>query len=359
MSVPLILAFMPLKTGSATSKLILLKMADNADARGVCFPSSEYLAQYCEVSLRTVKRHLIALEQQGFIRRVKRFDERGRQRSILYQLRMPEGMHMEQSDIESESNKTPHFKKEEWSQSDTHQGDRVTSTEGDTVAHITCHLEHKTGESDVNKVSAPEKTGHAKQRTLALSESDSASSKATSTATPTASKQDRTTEASSKPIMALLASEGNAPIYPEFYHILKQSYPELDVLQELHAMQAWLYINPDKRKPIEHIGHFVNGWLRRSRQAKTNHARLRSANKVKSNPRSERKPRRNDSTSSGEASRFDANHHRDLLESSKPKGMLNIVSKALAEYEQDAAPNPYQARIQALIETKEKLEARG
>lgn len=40
------------------------------------------------------------------------------------------------------------------------------------------------------------------------------------------------------------------------------------MLQELHVMQAWLYINPDKRKSFEHIGHFVNGWLRRSAQAK-------------------------------------------------------------------------------------------
>ncbi|SBS37118.1 hypothetical protein VTO7225_02641 [Vibrio toranzoniae] len=76
MCVSLILSFIPLKTGSPISKLVLLKLADNADARGVCFPSLNYLAQYCEVSVRTVKRHLNELEKQGFVKRIKRFDKK-------------------------------------------------------------------------------------------------------------------------------------------------------------------------------------------------------------------------------------------------------------------------------------------
>ena len=65
--ISLVLSFIPLKTGSPISKLVLLKLADNADARGVCFPSLNYLAQYCEVSVRTVKRHVNELEKQGFV----------------------------------------------------------------------------------------------------------------------------------------------------------------------------------------------------------------------------------------------------------------------------------------------------
>ena len=78
-------------------------------------------------------------------------------------------------------------------------------------------------------------------------------------------------------VIHLLTKEGSAPIYHEFTTILERTYPKLDVLQELHAMQAWLYINPDKRKPFEHIGHFVNGWLRRSAQAKAKRDSRRSA----------------------------------------------------------------------------------
>ena len=87
---------MAVKTGSPISKLILLKLADNAESHGVCFPSCEYLAQYCEISLRKVKSHLKTLEQDGFIKRIQRFDKKGRQRSYLYQLRIPNHSHVEQ-----------------------------------------------------------------------------------------------------------------------------------------------------------------------------------------------------------------------------------------------------------------------
>ncbi len=100
MCVSLILSFIPLKTGSPISKLVLLKLADNADARGVCFPSLNYLAQYCEVSVRTVKRHVNELEKQGFVKRIKRFDDSGRQRSNIYQLRLPSDSHIQQTDLD-------------------------------------------------------------------------------------------------------------------------------------------------------------------------------------------------------------------------------------------------------------------
>ena len=153
MCVSLILSFMPLKTGSPISKLVLLKLADNADARGVCFPSLNYLAQYCEVSLRTVTRHVNELEKLGFLQRIKRFDDSGRQRSNLYQLRVPEGCHIEQRDLthdtlqhaavsvtEPVANHNPNT-----DQSDTHQEASRSNTESDPLAHIISHKEHKTG----------------------------------------------------------------------------------------------------------------------------------------------------------------------------------------------------------------------
>ena len=100
MCVSLILSFMPMNTGSPISKLVFLKLADNADARGVCFPSFNYLAQYCEVSVRTVKRHVNELEKQGFVKRIKRFDDSGRQRSNIYQLRLPSDSHIQQADLD-------------------------------------------------------------------------------------------------------------------------------------------------------------------------------------------------------------------------------------------------------------------
>ena len=95
MSHTLVATLMKAKTGSPISKLILLKLADNADVHGRCFPSYQYLALYCEVSLRTVKEHIKRLEEQGFLELVHRFDKRGRQRSNLYQLYTPAHLHVE------------------------------------------------------------------------------------------------------------------------------------------------------------------------------------------------------------------------------------------------------------------------
>ncbi|PJC86294.1 hypothetical protein CSW98_08735 [Vibrio sp. HA2012] len=123
MSQQLILSFMAVKTGSPISKLILLKLADNADSRGVCFPSCDYLARYCEISLRTVKSHIKTLEKDGFITRINRFDNRGRQRSNLYQLRIPENCHVE-----------PCY-------SCTGEDAAAAPAEDDRAAHITGHKE--------------------------------------------------------------------------------------------------------------------------------------------------------------------------------------------------------------------------
>ncbi len=139
MCVSLILSCIPLKTGSPISKLVLLKLADNADARGVCFPSLNYLAQYCEVSVRTVKRHVNELEKQGFVKRIKRFDDSGRQRSNIYQLRLPSDSHIQQADLNQADrglDQTDH--------SDTPLGDSRSNTESDHPAHIIFHKEHKT-----------------------------------------------------------------------------------------------------------------------------------------------------------------------------------------------------------------------
>ena len=133
--------------------------------------------------------------------------------------------------------------------SDTPLGDSRSNTESDHPAHIIFHKEHKTELSLKNGI---------------LDDTDVLDP-------PSGSEEHETStlKANNEAVIHLLTKEGSAPIYHEFTTILERTYPKLDVLQELHAMQAWLYINPDKRKPFEHIGHFVNGWLRRSAQAQT------------------------------------------------------------------------------------------
>ncbi|MDH5881567.1 helix-turn-helix domain-containing protein [Vibrio sp. S/42/10] len=403
MCVSLILSFIPLKTGSPISKLVLLKLADNADARGVCFPSLNYLAQYCEVSVRTVKRHVNELERQGFVKRIKRFDDSGRQRSNLYQLRLPSGSHIQQADLDQAArvldqedvalqpkdiHKTDQHKSDLNTHtpnlpisdhSDTHLGDSRSNTESDRPAHIIFHKEHKTELNLKNGISDGADVLNTPNR-----------SEEPETATPTStftSKPKRKTK--NEAVIDLLTKEGYAPIYHEFYEILKRTYPKLDVLQELHAMQAWLYINPDKRKPFEHIGHFVNGWLRRSAQAQTKRGltpafkKTRAPKQAQTQTQASKQKRTakpanpikalgsmnaaGSITTAGltnttgptntDKPTVDVNHTHSIQNDQAESQSLEPqqptpVTQALADYKAKSTINPFEERIKALIQSK-------
>ncbi|PME50260.1 helix-turn-helix domain-containing protein [Vibrio lentus] len=371
MCVSLILSFIPLKTGSPISKLVLLKLADNADARGVCFPSLNYLAQYCEVSVRTVKRHVNELEKQGFVKRIKRFDDSGRQRSNIYQLRLPSDSHIQKTDLAQANQenanveqtglpsasseypqKTEHAQKTD--HSDTHLGDSRSNTESDHLAHIIFHKEHKTelilknGLLDDTDVLDP--PSGSEQHEISIPQAT----------TKSISQQNEA-------VIHLLTKEGSAPIYHEFTTILERTYPKLDVLQELHAMQAWLYINPDKRKPFEHIGHFVNGWLRRSAQAKAKRdsspvfkqtradKQAKAAKQTKTVKPSKKAQSIKAVGSRGAGAPTAASNQAQPIKSnqaeSKPQ-QPTPVSQALADYKAKSTTNPFEARIKALVQSK-------
>ncbi len=380
MCVSLILSFIPLKTGSPISKLVLLKLADNADARGVCFPSLNYLAQYCEVSVRTVKRHVNELEKQGFVKRIKRFDDSGRQRSNIYQLRLPSDSHIQQTDLDlndqidldnakvertdipqaspENAQKTERAKKTEQAQktdhSDTHLGDSRSNTGSDHPAHIIFHKEHKTelslknGILDGNDVLDPPSG----------SEEHETSAPKTNATKPISQKNEA--------VIHLLTKEGSAPIYHEFTTILERTYPKLDVLKELHAMQAWLYINPDKRKPFEHIGHFVNGWLRRSAQAKAK----RDSSPVFKQTRADKQAKAAKQTKTVKPSKkaqsikavgsrragapTAASNQAQPIKSNQAESKSQIptpASQALADYKATSTTHPFEARIKALLQS--------
>lgn len=393
MCVSLILSFIPLKTGSPISKLVLLKLADNADARGVCFPSLNYLAQYCEVSVRTVKRHINELEKQGFVKRIKRFDDSGRQRSNIYQLRLPNGNHIQQADLDQaaralaqedgdleqeDSDKTDQYKSDLNTHSpnlpisdhsDTHQGDSRSNTESDRPAHIIFHKEHKTELNLKNGISDGADVLDTPNRSEEL---ETAVPVPISTFT---SKPKSKTK--NEAVIDLLTKEGSAPIYHEFYEILKRTYPKLDVLQELHAMQAWLYINPDKRKPFEHIGHFVNGWLRRSAQAQTKRGLTPAFKKTRgpkqAQPQTQASKQKRTAKPANSVKALDSITASGPTNTDKPTADLNHahsiqngqakskpleakqptpVTQALADYKAKSTTNPFEERIKALIQSK-------
>jgi hypothetical protein len=74
---------------STTAKLVLMKLADNADDSCCGFPSIALVARQCEINERTAQRTIRSLEAAGFLRVEARF--RGRRRtSNAYYLNVPE-----------------------------------------------------------------------------------------------------------------------------------------------------------------------------------------------------------------------------------------------------------------------------
>jgi len=63
------------KTGSPVTKLILLKLADNANEAGVCWPSLNTIARHSEVDRSTVIRHIKNLVDMGLVRIIHRYQE--------------------------------------------------------------------------------------------------------------------------------------------------------------------------------------------------------------------------------------------------------------------------------------------
>lgn len=72
MSMILMAKAMGVKVGNSTRKLVLLKLCDNANDSGRCYPSYQHIADQCEISRRSAMNHINSLEQSGFIKKTYR-----------------------------------------------------------------------------------------------------------------------------------------------------------------------------------------------------------------------------------------------------------------------------------------------
>ncbi|PKR56365.1 helix-turn-helix domain-containing protein [Thalassospira lohafexi] len=68
MSMSLMTLAMKAKVGNPLRKLVLIKLADNANDSGECWPSYQYIADDCEIDKSTVRKHIKALEKDGFLK---------------------------------------------------------------------------------------------------------------------------------------------------------------------------------------------------------------------------------------------------------------------------------------------------
>ena len=86
MSMDLMVKAMKLKVGNPLRKLVLIKLADNANDKGECFPSVAYIAEQCEISERSVQNHIKQLEVDGLLKIESRKSENGLNKSNIYYL---------------------------------------------------------------------------------------------------------------------------------------------------------------------------------------------------------------------------------------------------------------------------------
>ena len=84
MSMELMVKAMKAKVGNPLRKLVLLKLADNANDQGECWPSYNYIAEQCEMSRRSVMDHVKKLEKSGFLRREYRKGIKGNSSNVFH-----------------------------------------------------------------------------------------------------------------------------------------------------------------------------------------------------------------------------------------------------------------------------------
>lgn len=80
---------MNLKVGNPLRKLVLIKLADNANDNGECFPSHNTIAKACEISRSSVQAHIEALIKMGVVKKINRKKNEKENTSNLYILTIP------------------------------------------------------------------------------------------------------------------------------------------------------------------------------------------------------------------------------------------------------------------------------
>lgn len=78
------------EVGNPARKLVLLKLADNANDDGVCFPSYQYIADKCEMSKRSAISHIDDLIKMGLVTKKARKNKDGSSTN-LYLLHLVNG----------------------------------------------------------------------------------------------------------------------------------------------------------------------------------------------------------------------------------------------------------------------------
>lgn len=90
MSMRLMVQAMNCEVGNPARKLVLLKLADNANDDGICFPSYQYIADKCEMTRRSAINHIEYLIKMGLVSKKERKNKDGSSAN-LYLLHLEQG----------------------------------------------------------------------------------------------------------------------------------------------------------------------------------------------------------------------------------------------------------------------------
>lgn len=92
MSFKLVAQVFDIRLGNPLRKMVLMKLADQANDEGKCWPSYESIAHACEISRRSVINHIKWLEENKYLRVEKRYnDEAKKNYTNVYHLTIVSG----------------------------------------------------------------------------------------------------------------------------------------------------------------------------------------------------------------------------------------------------------------------------
>lgn len=106
MSIKMMFAAMEITTGSPVTKLVLVKLADNANDQGECWPSHDTIARICEMSVKTSQRHVRKLEELGLVSIQTRKGKNGNL-SNFYKLSLVASNSLSEQEAEASNSRPP------------------------------------------------------------------------------------------------------------------------------------------------------------------------------------------------------------------------------------------------------------
>ena len=84
MSIKTLFSALQAKVGGPITKLVLLKLADNANDKGECWPSYDNIAEVCEISKRSAINHVNKLIALGVLTKTIRKGEKGNSSNVYH-----------------------------------------------------------------------------------------------------------------------------------------------------------------------------------------------------------------------------------------------------------------------------------